>query len=114
MSSTNTYKFKEPTKIPPWIKEKLHAKMRLYGKEPWFAKAWANYISLCRITSVRDLPDPDAFFEQEQLKHGISFTENDLDNSLYAAEELANLEDFEDEDEDDDYEEFLDEDLEEL
>lgn len=114
MSNGNTFSYKEPTKIPGWIKEKLHMKMRLYGKEPWFPKAWASYIKLCRTMPVRDLPDPDTFFQQEELKHGVTFMENDLDNSLYAAEELEGIDDEGVEDDDEDIEEDFDPDLEEL
>ena len=112
MSSTHTYRYKEPTKIPAWIKDKLHMKVRLYGKEKWFPKAWADYILLCRTMAVRDLPDPDAFFEKRELENGVSFDEKD-DNSLYAAEELEDLDDF-DEDEVDDDEEDPELDFEDL
>ena len=113
----NTYKFNEPTKIPSWIKDKLHMKVRLYGKESWFPKAWASYIKLCRTLPVRDLPDPDGYFEQEELKHGVTFMEKDQDDSLYAAEQLADPEDLdEEEDDEDDYdfEEDFESDLEEM
>ena len=100
MSNANTFRYQEPTKIPDWIKEKLHAKVRLYGKERWFPKAWADYIRLCRTMPVRELPDPDAFFEKRELENGVSFAEKD-DNSFCASEKLNDLEDFEEEEDDD-------------
>ena len=116
MSNTNTFNFKEPTRIPGWIKEKLHMKMRLYGKELWFAKAWMDYIKICRVSNVRDIPDPDAFFEEKQMQYGVRFSDDSDENALYSAEPLLDATDFdaEEDDEVDEYEEALESDLDEI
>lgn len=71
MSNVNTFKMKEPKKIPKWIKEKLEVIIQIYGKERWFPRAWAAYIKLCKTTPVHELPDPEIFFSKEELKEGI-------------------------------------------
>lgn len=71
MSNVNTFKMKEPKKIPKWIREKLEVIIQIYGKERWFPRAWAAYIKLCKTMPVHELPDPEIFFSKEELKEGI-------------------------------------------
>ena len=40
------------TFIPLWIQNKLDMKILLYGKEPWFEKAWNTYRKMCLTFSA--------------------------------------------------------------
>ena len=53
--------------IPAYMKSKLTMKTNLYGNEPWFKEAWEEFRKIALTSPMKDIPDPDRFFEKAEL-----------------------------------------------
>ena len=80
--------------IPVYMRVKLEAKLILYHDAPWFRKAWDEFAKIASTSSMRDIPDPDEFFEKfenesvlaiEPEEQAVKFSEDDLGETLYGS-----------------------------
>lgn len=53
--------------IPTYMRDKLDTKILLYRNEPWFENAWNAFAKMASTRPMRDIVDPDSFFEKIEL-----------------------------------------------
>ena len=54
--------------IPAYMRSKLTMKTNLYGNASWFKEAWESFRKIALTSSMKDIPDPDRFFEKAELE----------------------------------------------
>ena len=72
--------------IPAYMKSKLTMKTNLYGNEPWFKEAWEEFRKIALTSPMKDIPDPDRFFEKAELDSMPSVEPSDEKSERYSAQ----------------------------